>query len=731
MIRSNRNLLEKNSTYVLAGVLMMTTAFTPTLSAEAQVAGGNGVTLPAPPVTQKQPVTDDLHGHKVTDDYRWLEDQKSPATRAWIGEQNKYTDAYLSQVKNRAGIVEVLAGLEHVDSYSAPIIEGEQYFFKKRLADENQGSIYLRSGWQGKDELLVDAKTLSADQNTSVSIDDVTQDASLLVYSIRQGGADEGEIHVYDVAARKAFPDTLKNDRYFGVQVSPDKSGLYYALFTHEGTVVYFHKFGTPQAADAMVFGKEYKGEKLGELELVGVSTSDNGHYLILTISRGVPATREDILLKDLRKPDAPVVPLVYGIDNHFTLLDAGDDTFYVQTDYKAPKYRILKADYGAAGGTSPDTWKTVIPESANVIQSSSILGGRLFVDRLEDVKDVTTIYSFDGRQTGELKYPGIGAGSVAYGRPRAMVGVYTFDSFNVPPTVYRYDAKTGKSDVFAQPKLPFDTSQYEVRQVFYTSKDGTKIPMFLAGKKGWKQDGKTQLLMTGYGGFNVSYTPGWSSMYAWWMEQGGLFALPNLRGGGEYGEDWHKAGMFEHKQNVFDDFEAAAQYLVDHNYTNAQQLAIWGRSNGGLLMGAAMTQRSDLFGAIVCGYPLLDMLRYQNFLFGKLWTTEYGSADNAKDYEYLAKYSPYQNVKAGTKFPAVMFFTGDNDTRVDPLHARKMTAELQAANGGNRPILLHYSLKGGHSSGVSVDQQVQDYADILAFLWNETSPREEAHPTR
>jgi prolyl oligopeptidase len=553
-----------------------------------------------------------------------------------------------------------------------------------------------------------------------VTIDDVTHDGALLVYGIRQGGADEEEVHVYDVKARTTLPDQLKSDRYFGVQVNPEKTGLYYSLFTHAGTVVYFHKFGTPQPEDAMIFGKEYHGEKLGELDLVSAYVSDNGHYLIIGIGRGVPATREDVLLKDLRKPDSPVVPLVYGIDNHFSLLDAGDDSLYVQTDYKAPKYRILKAEIGVA----PDGWKTIVPESADVIQSANIVGGKLFVDRLVDVKDETTIYSLAGEKTGEVKYPGIGSGSVVYGRPLSTTGVYTFYSFNLPPTIYRYNTKTGKTDLFAKPKVPFDSAAYEVKQVFYTSKDGTKVPMFLAGKKGWKQDGKTQVLMTGYGGFLLSETPVWNAMYAWWMEQGGLFALPNLRGGGEYGEDWHKAGMFERKQNVFDDFFAAAQYLIDNHYTNPQQLAIWGRSNGGLLMGAAMTQRPDLFGAIVCGYPLLDMLRYQNFLFGRLWTTEYGSAENAKDYDYLAKYSPYQNVKTGIKFPAIMFFTGDSDTRVDPLHGRKMTAEVQAANAGNRPILLHYSLKGGHSSGVSVDQQVQDYADIVSFLWNETAPK-------
>ncbi len=705
-----------------AQLALATGVLTMILSASAQSTpqGKNDVALPAVPSTTKRPVTDDLHGHSVTDNYRWLEDQKAPDTRAWIAEQNKYTDAYLSQVKDRSAIVAALAKLEHVDTYSLPSIRGDSYFFKKRVANENQGSIYVRNGLQGKDELLIDARTLSADQNTSVVMDDLTTDGDLLVYGIRQGGADEQEVHVFDVKSRKTLPDQLKTDRYMGVQVSPDKSGLYYSVFAHQGTLVYWHKFGTAQSADTMIFGKEYHGEALGELDLVGVGVSDNGHYLILNITRGVPATRVDLLLKDLRKPDAPVVPLVYGIKNRFNLLDAGDDTFYVQTDYNAPKGRILKAEMG----TAPDTWKTIVPEEANVIEGSNIVGGKLFVDRLVDVKSETTLYGLDGKKLGDLKYPGIGSATGMSGRPQEPIGTYSFYSFNLPPTIYRYNTQTNTTDVFAKSDVPFDSAAYEVRQVFYTSKDGTRVPMFIAGRKGWKQDGKAQLLLTGYGGFNLSNTPVWSSMYAWWMQQGGLFALPNLRGGGEYGEDWHKAGMFEHKQNVFDDFLSAAQYLVDNRYTTSPRLAIWGRSNGGLLMGAAMTQRPDLFGAIVCGYPLLDMLRYQKFLFGRLWTTEYGSADNASDYDYLAKYSPYQNVKPGTKFPAIMFFTGDNDTRVDPLHARKMTAEVQAASGGSRPVLLHYSLKGGHSAGVSTDQQVQDYADILAFLWNETSTR-------
>ena len=357
------------------------------------------------------------------------------------------------------------------------------------------------------------------------------------------------------------------------------------------------------------------------------------------------------------------------------------------------------------------------------------MLGGKIFIDRLVDVKDEISIYSLDGKPEGSMKLPGIGSATVPYGRPLVKEGFYSFTSFNVPPTIFRYEvgrseAGTGVTSVFARPKVPFHPEHYEVRQVFFTSKDGTRVPMFIAGKKGLPRNGKTPLLLTGYGGFNISTTPNWNPMYAWWLEQGGWFAVPNMRGGGEYGEDWHKAGMFGKKQNVFDDFFAATRYLIDEKYTDAANLAIWGRSNGGLLMGAAMTQHPELYGAIVCGYPLLDMLRYQNFEFGRLWTTEYGSADNAADYKYIRTYSPYQNVKEGTKYPAIMFFSGDNDTRVDPLHARKMTAEMQAATGGDRPILLHYSLKGGHSSGVSVTQQIQDETDILSFLWNETDTR-------
>jgi len=390
---------------------------------------------------------------------------------------------------------------------------------------------------------------------------------------------------------------------------------------------------------------------------------------------------------------------------------------WYVKTDYKSPNGRILKADPGVL----PDVWTTIVPEGPDVIDSWSIVGGKIYVNHLKDVKTETKVYALDGKPAGKVEYEGIGSATAVYGRTTDRYGYFSFESYIEPWTIYRLDTMTGKREVFSQPKIPFDSSQFELKQVFFKSKDGTQIPMFIAGKKGLKMDGTERLLMTAYGGFDSNETPEWNPQIAWWLQQGGWFAMPNLRGGAEYGEHWHEQGMFEKKQNVFDDFFAAAEYLIANKYTTPDHFAITGRSNGGLLMGAAITQRPELFSAVWCGYPLLDMLRYQKFKVGGYWTTEYGSAENEKQFFYLLKYSPYHNVKPGTAYPAVMFFTGDSDTRVDPLHARKMTPLLQSASTSGRPILLHYSLAGGHSAGVSVDQEVQDDADQLTFLWTET----------
>jgi prolyl oligopeptidase len=682
-----------------------------------EIHGGNGITLPMPPPTRANPVTDTVAGQSITDPYRWLEDGKSPETRAWINAEMRYTEDYLSQIKDRPQIVKRLTELERVETFGFPHERNGNYFFTKRLPEENQASIYMRKGLHGEDVRLIDATKLSADQNTSVAIWDLSDDGGLMVYSVREGGADEQTVHVFDVNARKDLPDSLPKARYFGISLGPDNLGLYYSKNDPTGSEIFYHRFKSPAPDDSLIFGKTFNGETFGPMDLISAEVTQNGHYLLIHVSHGVPATRVDIYVKDLRTPDSPVRTLVRAIDSRIYASNFGDD-FYLLTDYQAPNYRILKA---SLTDPAPEHWQTVVPEAKDVIDNLSIVGGKLFVTGLHDVVTQTRIYDLSGKQVGEVKYPAIGSASSMTGREASRNGFYSFESFIIPPAIYHYDVVTGKTDIFAQPQVPFASDQYDVQQVFYTSKDGTRIPMFISSKKGTKRDGTAPALIWAYGGFNVSLTPGWNPEYAWWMEQGGYYAQPNLRGGGEYGENWHKAGMFEHKQNVFDDFFGAAEYLISEHYTTRARLAIRGRSNGGLLMGAAMTQRPDLFGAIWCGYPLLDMIRFQNFLVGKWWTTEYGSSDNPEQFAYLIKYSPYHNVKAGTQYPAIMFNTGDSDTRVDPLHARKMTALMQADNASDRPILLHYETQAGHSAGVSITQLVNDTADELAFLWNET----------
>ncbi len=702
--------------------------------------GGDRITLPPPPPTEAIPVVDKYFDTKITDNYRWLEDGKSDETRAFLEQQTAYTDRYLKQAKVRPEFADKLDALIHITTWSIPLQRGDSYFFTKRLSSEDQASIYVRHGWDanarpaksarkpssansqippGRDIRLVDPAKLSRDPNTSVNLADVSHDGTLIAYGLRQGGADETEIHFFGVDSGKTMEDTLPAARYNSIELARDLSGVYYSRFTHQGSLVYFHKFGTRVSSDMLLFGREFHSEPLGEMDLISAHITEDGNYLVVEISRGVPASRQDIVYKDLRKPDSFFQILIWGFENRFSPIYAKGE-WYVLTDYKAPKGAILKANPGVA----PEAWETIVPEGPDVIDEASIVGGKLFIHRLHDVKSETDIYALTGKPLGTIPYQGIGSASGLSGDLGDRYGFLSFQSFIQPPTIYRYDTLTGKQEVFAAPKLDFDPTQYSLQQVFYTSKDGTKIPMFLAGRKELSDRPNrqpTRLLMTGYGGFNLSETATWNPLWAAWMAQGGWFALPNLRAGGEYGEAWHQAGMFEKKQTVFDDFYAAAEYLIANHYTTPAQFAISGRSNGGLLMGAAMTQRPDLFGAIWCGYPLLDMLRYQKFLLGRLWTSEYGSAENPKQFPYLLKYSPYHNVKAGTKYPAIMFFTGDSDTRVDPLHARKMTPLMQAASSSGRPVLLHYSLKGGHSAGISAAQLLDDYADQLAFLWTET----------
>jgi prolyl oligopeptidase len=686
------------------------------------ISGDNHIELGPPPVVAIKPVTEDVGGHEITDNYRWLEDQKAPDTRAYIQAEQEYTDTYFAQIKPLSErLVKRLTEMQRVDSVSEPREEHGRLFYTKRLAAENQASIYFQNSADAPAVKLVDAATLSADGNASVSIADISSDGKVLVYGERHGGADEETIHLLHVDTRQTLSDELPLARYMGVSLSG--SILYYSkILPSGGSAVFSHTLGTPATKDLTVLSGSYHGEQIGPLDLVGCHVSENGRWLVVTIAHGVPSTREDILLKDLRQPDATLEPLVFGVDSRFQLHLDGDRMF-VSTDYGAPNGKVLRASFG---DPTTKSWPVVIPEGRSPIDEVSIAGGKLFIGRLVDVKSETTIYTLDGKKLGAIAYPTIGTGSVVRGRADSNIGFYTFSSFTVPPTIYRYDIATAKTTIWNRSQVPFDSDKYEVKQVFYTSKDGTRVPMFIAGRKGLARNGKAQVMMTGYGGFLISETPSFSPKYAWWMEQGGFFALPSLRGGGEYGETWHKAGMYEHKQNVFDDWYAAAEYLIANNYTTRKGLAITGRSNGGLLVGASMTQRPDLFGAIFCGYPLLDMARFQKFLVGRWWTTEYGSADNPQQADYILKYSPYQNVRPGVKYPAILFFTGDSDTRVAPLHARKMAALMQATvmaepEADRRPVLLHYDVKNGHSAGISVDQLVSDMAVEVGFLWNET----------
>jgi len=676
----------------------------------------SGFTLPPPPEVQTTPVTDDYSGTKIVDNYRWLEDEKSDATQTFIDAENGYTDRYLKQDRIYSQIPDQLGALMDVTETGYPVERNGNFFFMRRVAGEQQYSIYFRHGWAGKDVRLLDPAVISRDPNTSISLDDVSRDGSLFLYSLKQGGADEAGIHVFNVSTKKTLVDELPSARYFSMSFAPDGKSFYYTRYNKAGTLLYQHVLGERPSHDKLIFGHEFRGEALAADDLFFGDVTNDGRYLVIQINRGVPARRVDIVFRDLAKKDSYFDILVWGLDARFSAIYASG-AWYVKTDYKSPLGRIMKAD----PGVMPEAWTTIVPEGNEVIDESSIVGGKLFVTRLKDVKPETSIYALDGKPAGQLTYDGIGSASIPSGRTTDRYGYFSFSSFIVPPTLYRLDTTTGKKEVFFQPKIPFDSSQYELKQVFFKSKDGTKVPMFVAGKKGLKMDGSERLLMTGYGGFDVTLSASWNPEYAWWLQQGGWFAMPNMRGGGEYGEQWHEQGMFEKKQNVFDDWFSAAHYLIDNKYTSTAHFAIMGRSNGGLLMGASIVQHPELYAAVECGYPLLDMLRYQKFKIGSFWITEYGSADNQKQFPYLLKYSPYQNVKVSDAYPAVMFFTGDSDTRVDPLHARKMTALLQSASKSGRPILLHYGRGGGHSAGVSVDQEIDDYAMELAFLWTET----------
>ncbi len=663
------------------------------------------------PLTQIVPVTDTLHGVTIVDNYRWLEDQNSPETREWIAAQQEYTKSQLGDFAGRDAIASRLTELLKIDSIGAPAEYGGFYFFGKRLADQEQPVQYRRKGLHGPDEVLLDPNTMSEDKSVTVQRLDVSQDGGLMVYGVRQGGEDEQEIRLLDIDRKADLPDVLPKSRYFGgLALKNDKSGIYYGRMEADGPRVRYHALGTDAADDAEIFGAGYDAGKI-----IGVGISENGRWLLMEVYYGSSGQKTDVFVQNIAE-NGPIVPVITDIDAKFSCQIA-DDTLYVETDWNAPNGRILKADLQ---NPAPENWTEIIPTGPDALAGFSLAAHKIFVNYLHNVTSLVKIFEADGRPAGAIDLPTLGTISGLGGWWDKSEAFFTFVSFVTPATIYRYDAAAGLAEIWAKNQTPVRSEDFEVKQVFFTSKDGTEVPMFLVHKKGLEWKGEAPALLSAYGGFGVSLTPSFSSLGAIWAEQGGVYVVANLRGGGEFGEEWHRAGMLDRKQNVFHDFIAAAEWLTANKVTQPEKLAIAGGSNGGLLVGAFLTQRPELCGAVICAVPLLDMVRYHQFLVAAFWIPEYGSSEDAEQFKTLYSYSPYHHVKAGADYPAVLFVTGDADTRVAPLHARKMAALLQAANPAGKPALLLYDTKAGHSAGKPVNKVIEELTDELAFLFQQ-----------
>jgi prolyl oligopeptidase len=664
---------------------------------------------PRPPDTRATETADTLHGATVLDPYRWLEDQAAPETRAWIDAENAYTEAVIGRLPGKERIERRLTELIKVDLVSVPFVRGGRFFYSKRAPDQEQAILYVRKG-EGAAEVLVDPHGLSAEHAISANFQDVSPDGRLLAYGVRQGGQDEVEVRLMEVDSRREV-ESLPKARYSGIAIAADKASVYYSRLTPEGPRVYRHRIGSAQA-DEELFGKGYGPEKI-----IGVDLSGDGRYLLVTVLHGSAALKTELYAQDLAK-GTPLRPIVNDLDAVFTGT-IGGDTLFLKTNWNAPNSRVMAVDLR---DPARERWREVVPEGKSVISALSIAGGQLFVSRLQDVQPNIQAYTPAGTLVRDVPLPGIGSAGAISGDWGFGEAFFSFSSFAQPQTIYRYRVATGAADVWARADVPVQSEAVEVRQVFYTSKDGTRVPMFVAHRKGLPLDGKRPTLLTAYGGFNQAQLPAFSARAAFWIENGGVYALANLRGGGEYGEAWHHAGMLEKKQNVFDDFIAAAEWLVANKYASRDTLAISGGSNGGLLVGAAMTQRPELFRAVVCSYPLLDMVRYHQFFVARYWVPEYGSADDPGQFQVLRAYSPYHNVRKGVQYPSVLFISGDGDTRVAPLHARKMAALMQAVTGSpaDRPVLLHYDTRAGHSGGLPASKQIEDLTQEMRFLFSQ-----------
>jgi prolyl oligopeptidase len=687
----------------------------------------------APPKAQPKPIVDIYHGTKVVDNYRWLEDGNSPETQKWVADEMAYTRALLDPLPGRDAIHKRLTELLSIGSITAPVIAGKHYFYTKREGMQNQPVLYVRDGLNGPDRVLVDANQLAADGTIALDWFQPSDNGKYVAYGTSQSGSEMSTLHIVETRSGTILPDTIESTRAASIAWLHDNSGFYYTRYPKKGDVpagqemynrhVYFHYLGTDPETDDLIFGEGRDPE-----DWPSVFLSNDGRWLLIHVSQGW--TKSELFLMDTHGKNPPS-RLTTGKDFNYGA-EVFDGKVYITTNEDAPRYRAFVTE---AGNFDREAWKEIIPQSDAVLQNASVYGGKLFVQYEQNATSQLKLFDLDGQKITDISLPSIGTVFGTGGKWNHDEAFFGFHSFTVPPSIYLLELKpTGKtpgleanaafmSALWAKVDAPsIDPTLYEVAQEWYKSKDGTRVPMFIVHKKGLEKNGKNPTLLTAYGGFNISLTPNFSRTAYLWMEHGGVFAVANLRGGAEFGEDWHRAGMLDKKQNVFDDMIAAAEHLISEKYTDKNHLAIQGGSNGGLLMGAMMTQRPDLFRAVVCQVPLLDMLRYQNFQIAKLWIPEYGSADKAEQFKWLYAYSPYQHVKAGVEYPAILFMTGDFDTRVDPMHAKKMAAIMQAEakNGASkkRPILLRIESKAGHGAGKPVNKQIEEFTDLYSFLF-------------
>ncbi len=671
------------------------------------------------PPARKSDQVDDYHGTMVADPYRWLEDPDSPESRTWIEAENALAFAFLEKIPARAALEKRLTTLWNYERFGTPYLQGGRYFYSKNDGLQNQSVLYVTESLGAEPRVLLDPNTLSGDGTVALSGTAISDDGKFLAYSLSAAGSDWTEWFVRDIDTGQDLADHLKWVKFSGASWAKDGSGFYYSRYDAppEGEALsqanyfqklYFHALGTDQSEDVLIYERPDQKE-WG----FNASVSEDGAYLIISVRQGtIPKNR--LFYKSLTTPNAPVVELISELESRYSFLGNDGPVFWLRTDHAAPKCRVIRVD---TQNPAPEHWREVIPESQETLESVNLVGERFVAQYLKDATTQIKVFALDGAFEREVALPGLGSAGGFGGKRAQTETFYSFDSFTTPPTIYRYDMTTGASTLYKQPQVDFAPGDYETFQVFYSSKDGTPIPMFLTHKKGLVLDGTHPTYLYGYGGFDVSLTPSFGVSQLVWLEMGGVLAIPNLRGGGEYGAAWHEAGIKEKKQNVFDDFLAAAEWLIVNKYTSTPKLAIGGGSNGGLLVGACLTQRPDLFGACLPAVGVLDMLRFQKFTIGWAWTSDYGSADSPEDFPYLYAYSPLHNLTPGTSYPATLITTGDHDDRVVPAHSFKFAAALQAAQSGPAPALIRIETRAGHGAGKPTAKIIEEAADRWAFL--------------